>query len=88
MNVRNNDGETPLHMACWYNNVPAVAALLARPGVEVSVESVLGNRPVTKAVLWCNREVVELLLGDGRVELGEGLEDQVGRNDRRNTLWD
>ena len=35
--MRNNDGETPLHMACWYNNVPAAVALLARPGVEVTL---------------------------------------------------
>ena len=73
-------GDTPLHVACgYYNNVPAAAALLQTPGIEVNMKDTYGCTPIMLALNWCNKEVVVVMLRDIRVELGEeGLDGQVG----------
>ena len=72
-------GSRPLHWACAKNNVPAAVDLLQTPGIEVNVLNSYGNTPIIWAVWDCNREVVEVMVRDSRVELGEGLEKQVRR---------
>ena len=70
------DGDTPLHASCYSNNVPAAAALLQTPGIEVNIKNRYGITPIMEAVRWCYKEVVEVMVRDGRVELAEGLEEQ------------
>ena len=69
-------GSTPLHKACINNNVPAAAALLQTPGVEVNINNRNGDTPIMVAVKCCHKEVLEVMVRDGRVELEEGLEEQ------------
>jgi predicted transcriptional regulator len=58
--------------------VTAVAALLQTPGVNVNVRNNFdGSTPIMLAAMLCNIEIVELLLQDQRVELSQGLEEQV-----------
>ena len=68
-------------LLCQYlakDNVPAAVDLLKTPGIEVNVVNSYGSTPIIWAV-WDCRKVVEVMLRDSRVELGEGLEKQVGR---------
>ena len=78
INTRDENGYTGLHWACCYNNVPAVAALLQTPGLEVDVQNSWGNTPVMLAVRCCNLELVQLLVNDRRVEVCQCLDEHVG----------
>ena len=49
VNKRDGHGAAPLHCASGYNNVPAAAALLLVPGVEVNLRTTTGNTPVVLA---------------------------------------
>ena len=51
---------------------------LQTPGVEVNIKTRYGVTPIMSAVWYCNKEAVEVMLRDGRVELRERLEEEVG----------
>ena len=46
VNVRNEDGETPLHWAARWNRNPEVIALMVRHGTDVNVQDKVGDTPL------------------------------------------
>ena len=51
-NVRNTQGETPLHKAVAYNKIPAVVSALLKAGAGVNAKDVYGNTPLHEAASW------------------------------------
>lgn len=64
VNVTDSDGYTPLHKACYNNNVEMVKLLL-RHGANLEARTELGWTPLHSACKWNNAECVALLLQHG-----------------------
>ncbi|XP_065081217.1 ankyrin repeat domain-containing protein 49 [Ochlerotatus camptorhynchus] len=64
VNVIDSDGYTPLHKACYNNNVE-MAKLLLRHGANLEARTELGWTPLHSACKWNNAECVALLLQHG-----------------------
>lgn len=56
---------TPLHTACYEQNVPVVALLLAQPGIELNTLDVDNRTPLMWAVAKHDSTIVEMLLNAG-----------------------
>ncbi|KXJ70873.1 hypothetical protein RP20_CCG022249 [Aedes albopictus] len=59
-----SDGYTPLHKACYNNNVE-MAKLLLRNGADPNAQTELGWTPLHSACKWNNAECVALMLQHG-----------------------
>ena len=64
-NVRNKQGETPLHKAAAYNKTPAVVTALLKAGAGVNARDVYGNTPLLEAANYNNLSVILALLNAG-----------------------
>jgi len=62
VNAADEDGQTPLHVTCGYNNSQAVELLLARPGIDVNAADNDGESPLHYACYINNNQAVALLL--------------------------
>ncbi|CAJ1099363.1 E3 ubiquitin-protein ligase MIB2 isoform X10 [Octopus vulgaris] len=59
VNPRNEDGQTPLHWACWRGHLHSVDLLLGHNGIDASVVNNKGDTPLHVAVrgcLWCRNK--------------------------------
>ncbi|KAI5793812.1 ankyrin repeat-containing domain protein [Peziza echinospora] len=74
---RNNDGDTPLMVACQHNNIEVVEFLCRRFPKSVDWRNKCGWTSLMVASRWGNEGVVKVLLEVGRVRAVEG-EDGVG----------
>jgi ankyrin repeat protein len=63
-NVQDEDGCTPLHLACTESNVPVAKALLDA-GTDVSIADVDEETPLVRACYAKSVELVDLLLKEG-----------------------
>jgi len=61
VNVQDNHGNTPLHVAVWDGEVEIVKHLLARK-CDILASNHLGNQPLHNAVQMSREDVVELLV--------------------------
>ncbi|XP_054720942.1 ankyrin repeat domain-containing protein 49-like [Uloborus diversus] len=64
VNVRDNDLYTPLHRACYSNNVDVIKVLLSYDA-DISAKTVDGWEPLHCACKWDSVEAVSLLLQNG-----------------------
>lgn len=64
VNASDRDGYTPLHKACYNNNVE-MAKLLLQYGADPNAETELGWIPLHSACKWNNAECVALMLQHG-----------------------
>lgn len=62
--AKDEDGYTPLHRACYNNNVE-IAKLLIQYGADVNARTEFGWTPLHSAAKWSNAECVALLLQYG-----------------------
>ena len=71
INIKDKYGCTALMLACWYNNVTIVRALLRDPRLRCLNWKIndtsyhLGCTPIMDAVFCCHIELVKLLCGPG-----------------------
>lgn len=78
VNVKDNVGRTPLHVACSSGNVEGVR-LLIHMGAEVNAVDNIGNTPLTIAATRASMEaIVPLLEGGADPRLGRGLVSAIG----------
>ena len=72
---RDNDGETPLMYAAWFNENPEVIKLLLDAGARINDRDGLGETPLMHAAIGNeNPEVIKLLLDAGaRINDRDGL---------------
>ena len=61
---KNNDGDTPLHLAAWYGNLDRVKELLNK-SADVRVKNLNGKTPLHYAVQQGHLEIVQLLVFQG-----------------------
>ena len=64
VNVRNRDGETPLHIAACYGRTNTVEHLVCK-GANVSIKDRIGSTPLHSAATQGHTDTVELLLNSG-----------------------
>lgn len=64
INMHDNDGMTPLHVAVRWNNLEVVSALLDDDNINIHAMTVHENTPLHCAAKW-NSKVVEILLAKG-----------------------
>uniref|UniRef100_A0A336MKV2 CSON001140 protein n=1 Tax=Culicoides sonorensis TaxID=179676 RepID=A0A336MKV2_CULSO len=64
VNVRDRDGYTPLHKAC-YNNNYEMAQLLLRFNADIEAQTEMEWTPLHSAAKWNNAKLVALLLQHG-----------------------
>ncbi|XP_036355986.1 E3 ubiquitin-protein ligase MIB1-like [Octopus sinensis] len=69
VNARSNDGQTPLHRACWCGHLHTVDILLGHNGIDVNVVDKNGDTPLHVAVWRRWYKVVCLMLNQGSVQL-------------------
>jgi hypothetical protein len=63
---RDNDGETPLMYAAWFNENPEVIKLLLDAGARIDDKDVIGRTPLMHAAMYNkNPDVIQLLLDAG-----------------------
>ncbi|KAK4541723.1 hypothetical protein LTR36_007432 [Oleoguttula mirabilis] len=67
LNVRNNNGETPVAMAAWQGEVEVVKLLLARRDIDIEAKDKRGDTPLLLAIGQHHPNVVALLLNTGIV---------------------
>ncbi len=60
INIQNNDGLTPLHIAS-FNNAKDVAKLLIDNGADINIQHNDGWTPLDIAKEFNHREIIELL---------------------------
>jgi len=60
---RNDDGNAPLHHACWFSESGAIE--LIRAGADVNIQNNDGCTPLHKAVFMSRKKIVEELLAHG-----------------------
>ena len=66
VNLRDNDGYTPLSHAAWYGNDDAVRILLGVDGIEVNSRDNKGRTPLSYAARNSKTSTVEILLTSSR----------------------
>lgn len=64
VNAKDNDGYTPLHRACYNNNID-IALLLLKYGANVNAVTEFKWTPLHSACQWTNPYCVALLLQHG-----------------------
>ncbi|XP_036354558.1 E3 ubiquitin-protein ligase MIB2-like [Octopus sinensis] len=69
VNPRDEDGRTPLHVACYWGNLHTVGLLLGHNGIDANVVDNDGDTPLHLAVRGQEYQVVCLLLKQGSVQL-------------------
>ena len=67
MNAKNNDGDTPLHIASAFGPKAMVELLLANKA-DINAKDNRGKTPLDFAVLHTNKEIADLLRQQGGVE--------------------
>ena len=71
VNQCNQDGKTPLWIACWGGKKEAVKILLQNPRVEVNQGDKFGETPLQVACNYGREEIVKMLLRDGRANVNQ-----------------
>ncbi|EAX98451.1 hypothetical protein TVAG_413480 [Trichomonas vaginalis G3] len=61
-NMRNDDLDTPLHYACFYNSFEVVKFLLTLYEIDINAQNKYGNTPLHDACRSNDTETVKLLL--------------------------
>ena len=79
MSVRDSDGSTPLHCACWKGHESVVAVLL-KAGADVNAENInehWGTTPLHAAAHANQKKVAELLIAHGADINARNLNDRT-----------
>ena len=63
-NIKNKDGDTPLHIACKYHNIKAIKHLLQDYAVDPNIKDKNGDTPVHWAIQVNNKKCLQLLLSN------------------------
>nr|MCR4791000.1 ankyrin repeat domain-containing protein [Treponemataceae bacterium] len=61
VNMRFDDGQTPLHFSAIYGH-EAVAKFLIKNGASINAKDILGSTPLHEAVRYGQKDIVEILL--------------------------
>ena len=78
--LKDEEGYTPLHWACFLNDIEAVNFLLEKADIDINCKSNKGFTPLHKAVLGNNPNIVIMLLKKGA--------DVVSVNDKNESALD
>jgi len=79
MSVRDSDGSTPLHCACWKGHESVVAVLL-KAGADVNAENAnehWGTTPLHAAAHANQKKIAELLIAHGADINARNLNDRT-----------
>jgi ankyrin repeat protein len=68
VNAIMEDGTTPLHIACNYNNIEVVKLLLQQQ-IDVNLKNTDGDTPLSIAIRQNHTEVIKLLVDAGATDL-------------------
>mmetsp|Transcript_24250 Transcript_24250/g.29409 ORF Transcript_24250/g.29409 Transcript_24250/m.29409 type:complete len:457 (+) Transcript_24250:181-1551(+) len=77
VNIQDDDGKTPLFVACSFNNVDVVQILLKVPGINLELGNNEGSRPLQFAAEAGYIKVVRMLLDAGADIDAKGLNHQT-----------
>lgn len=73
VNVQNEDGNTPLHLACLNDekqgNIKYVKALCVHPDLDVNIKNKYGVTPLHHACYQLDTEFVEILLKNEKINV-------------------
>lgn len=76
-NLKDENGRSALHVACWYNKEHATAKLLSMPNVIPNERDVHGNTPIMMAAKYGTKGGMVVLLNNKGVDLD--MMDNLGR---------
>ena len=63
LNLKDENGRTALHVACWYNKETAVAKLISTSGVSgLNEKDLHGNTPIMMAAKYASKENIRNIL--------------------------
>jgi ankyrin repeat protein len=79
VNIADNEGRTPLHLAAYYNNERFCNALLKREGIEVNLIDKEGNTALDLAIQQGSAECSELLRRHGAKESNITAKERVSK---------
>ncbi len=64
LNLRDAAGNTPLHYAVFYQDIPVVRSLI-RSGADINASNNRGLTPLRCAAMLNNREILDILISEG-----------------------
>ena len=82
-NLRDENGRSALHVACWFNKESATAKLLSLPHVRPNDKDVHGNTPIMMAAKYGTKGGIIVLLNNKEIDLeavdnmGRGLDHMI-----------
>ena len=82
-NLKDENGRSALHVACWYNKESATAKLLSLPDVVPNDKDVHGNTPIMMAAKYGTKGGMIILLNNKGIDLdavdnmGRGLDHMI-----------
>ncbi|MGI2257082.1 ankyrin repeat domain-containing protein [Candidatus Cardinium hertigii] len=76
VNEINSPAGPPLTLSIELDNLKAFKMLLAHPDIDVNKINKYSEYPIHKAISRCNRDILTLLLNDGRVN----IDVKIGKN--------
>jgi len=82
-NLKDENGRSALHVACWFNKESATAKLLSLPNVMLNDKDMHGNTPIMMAAKYGTKGGIIVLLNNKEVDLdavdnmGRGLDHMV-----------
>jgi len=82
-NIKDENGRSALHVACWFNKESATAKLLSLPNVKPNDKDVHGNTPIMMAAKYGTKGGMIILLNNKGIDLdavdnmGRGLDHMI-----------
>ena len=77
LNVKDSQGETPLHYAVYDGHTETVKLLLSDPRTDINTQNGQGETPLHYAVYGGHTETVKLVLSDPRTDIN--IQDSQGK---------
>ena len=56
LKLKDENGRSALHVACWYNKETAVAKLVSTAGISLNEKDLHGNTPIMMAAKYASKE--------------------------------